>query len=268
MRKHPIPPTRPATWLVSVAVVLGACFRHSEAAQPLRPQGGDEGSPFADEAEEQPIRPLPDPLKGLNRAFFHFNDRLYFWVIRPAASGYRFIVPREARIGLGKFFANLAGLRRAINCAFQGHLGDSGRELARFGVNTTVGVLGLTDPAKAWLKLRQTEADFGQTLGVWGMGPALFLTWPLIGPSTLRDTLALPLDAALDPATFIPGAGLIKRINHVSLNPGEYEDFVGTALDPYTAVRDAYHQHREHLIRKRYASEPSPKASTRAQPAK
>ncbi len=255
---------RLTAWLAAAVMALGATGRPIGAAQPPeqattpKPAGVEAKRPLDDEPEEPTVRPLPDPLRGMNRAFFRFNDRLYFWVVRPAANGYRSVVPRDARIGVGKFFNNLAGLRRTLNCLFQGDLSGSGKELARFGFNTTVGILGFTDPAKAWLKLRPTDADFGQTLGVWGMRPVCFLTWPLLGPSSLRDTLALPLDAALDPATFIPGASLIKRINHVSLNPGGYEDLIESALDPYVAIRDAYNQNREHLIRKRRSPDSRP----------
>lgn len=227
--------------LVLVAVLEPACAQAPSQDEIAR-------SPFDDDEGE--LRPLRDPLRPMNHAFFVVNDRLYFWAVRPAADGYRFVVPRQARIGVRNFFANLAGIRRGLNCLLQGRTKASGTEFARFGVNTTIGILGLTDPARAWLKLRGIEGDFGQTLGTWGMGPGWFLTWPLLGPSTGRDTLAWPLDAVLDPATFIPGAGLIKKINHVSLNPGEYEDLIESALDPYVAVRDAYHQHREHLVRK------------------
>jgi len=208
-----------------------------------------EKDPF--EREEEPAPPLADPLQGVNRAFFHFNDKLYFWVLKPVARGYKSVLPQGARVGVGNFFSNLGMPMRMFSCLLQGDLKCTGTELARFGVNTTVGVLGFGDPAKSWLKLRKRHADFGQTFGVWGMGPGWYLNWPLLGPSCGRDTLALPLNAALDPATFLPGAGLIQKVNYTSLHLGEYEELLRAALDPYVAIRDAYNQHRRHSVQTR-----------------
>ena len=191
---------------------------------------------------------IADPVRPVNWAFYHFNDKLYFWVLKPVARGWRFVVPKRARVSVRNLFSNVGAPSRSVNCLFQGDLRGSGTELARFVVNTTVGVAGLGDPAKHWLDIEQRDEDFGQTLGVWGLGPGLYLHWPLIGPSSPRDTVGFVVNSALDPATYAPGAGLVARINHTSLTLGDYEALKDAALDPYEAIRDAYNQHRRHAI--------------------
>lgn len=208
-----------------------------------------EVDPFEkEEGGKAAVPPLRDPHQGMNRAFYHFNDKMYFWVLRPAAKGYRFLVPQSARVGVRNLFSNLGAPSRSLNCLLQGDLKGSGNELARFGVNTTVGVLGLGDPAKGWLKIHMRNEDFGQTLGWWGWGMGRYFTWPIVGPSCPRDTLGALVNALLDPATFLPGASLIARVNNTSLTLGEYEEFKQAALDPYAAIRDAYNQNRRHAV--------------------
>ncbi len=228
--------------LASILVVAAAAL--AGAGEP------DDVDPFeAKGAGEAPVPPLPDPLQSLNRFNFSVNDKLYFWLLRPAARGYKFLVPQGARVAVRRAFSNLGAPARGINCLLQGDLKGSGTELARFGVNSTIGVLGLGDPANAWLKLKLRSEDFGQTLGYWGIGMGCYLTWPIVGPSCPRDTVGALVNALLDPATYLPGASLISRINNTSLTLGEYEDFKKASLDPYVAMRDAYNQHRRHAVR-------------------
>ena len=210
------------------------------------------GDPFADEPpDDEKAPPIRDPVRGMNRAFYGFNDKLYFWALRPVARGYKFVMPQIARVGVRNFFANVGMPARMVNCLLQADLKGTGTELARFGVNTTLGVGGFGDPAKAWLHLRQRDEDFGQTLGVWGLGTGWYLTWPIGGPSSVRDTVAAPVNIALDPATYLPGVGALRGINNTSLRLGDYEDLKAAALDPYEAIRDAYNQHRWHAVRTR-----------------
>jgi len=212
----------------------------------------EEVDPFEKkEGAKAAVPPLPDPLESVNRAFYRVNDKLYFWLVSPAAKGYKAVVPRPARVSVRNLFSNLGAPGRSLNCLLQGDLKGSGSELARFGVNTTVGVLGLGDPAKNWLKIKIRKEDFGQTLGVWGFGMGVYLNLPIIGPCCTRDTFGFVVDAALDPATVMPGAGIVSKINNTSLNLGEYESFKKGALDPYVAMRDAYNQNRRHATRSR-----------------
>jgi len=245
-----------AAWIVLAAAALLLLGSQGQvwAAAAGAAESPDETDvdPFEQkEAGEPAVPPLADPIRPVNRALYHVNDKLYFWVFRPVATGYKSLVPQPARVSVRNFFSNLGAPSRSINCLLQGNLRGSGSELARFGVNTTLGVLGFGDPAKGWLRLRVREEDFGQTLGVWGIGMGPYLHWPLIGPSCPRDTLGTVVNSALDPATYLPGASLVARINNTSLRLGEYEDLKASALDPYIAIRDVYNQHRRHAVKTR-----------------
>ncbi len=234
---------------VLVAVALALLAGRARAATPAAPKAAAPADvdPFEKkEAAEPAVPPLPDPFEGVNRAFFGFNDKMYFWVLRPAARAYKAVVPRPARVKVGNAFGNLGAPGRSLCCLLQGDLKGSGNELARFGVNTTVGVLGLGDPAKHWLKINVRNEDFGQTLGYWGLGMGSYANFPILGPGCTRDTVGWVVDAALNPLTYLPGVGLASQINKTSLTLGEYEDFKKATLDPYVAMRDAYNQHRRH----------------------
>jgi len=227
--------------LVATALALPAAWAAAPAA------AADDVDPFdKKEATEPAVPPLPDPLEGLNRAFFAFNDKMYFWVLRPAARAYKAVVPRPVRVSVGNAFTNLGAPGRSLCCLLQGDLKGSGNELARFGVNSTVGVLGLGDPARHWLKINARNEDFGQTLGYWGFGMGYYSDLPILGPCCTRDTFGWVVDAALNPLTYLPGVGLVSQVNRTSLTLGEYEDFKKASLDPYVAMRDAYNQHRRH----------------------
>ncbi|MBW1681643.1 MAG: VacJ family lipoprotein [Deltaproteobacteria bacterium] len=213
---------------------------------------------FEDLEDEEPLDALPDPLEPVNRVFFEFNDRLYFWVLKPVAQGYRFVVPQLLRVSIRNFFTNLKTPIRAVNCLLQGKIEGFGWEILRFVVNSTAGFGGLQDVAKiVWDKGPQDE-DLGQTLGLLGIGPGFYICWPFLGPSSLRDTVGFAGDSFLDPLNYvIPSTrdkiavkGYEKGVNRVSLEIGEYESMKKAALDPYVAMRDAYHQHRKAKIKK------------------
>ena len=198
---------------------------------------------------------VADPLAPVNRLFFHFNDRLYYWVLKPTAKGYNRVLPERARRGIRNAFANLRMPKRCVNSLLQGDLRGSGVELARFGINTTVGVLGFGDPAGKGFGLKKRKEDTGQTLGRYGVGGGMYLNWPILGPSNVRDTVGFVGDILLDPLTYLLpsfptrlGVRSYERVNGVSLRIGDYEGLTEDALDPYTAVKDAYTQHRAYLV--------------------
>ena len=236
--------------LLSGLVLLAAPPPSAVAAQTeaVSSDPSDDDDPFA-KKEQAVVPPLADPIKPVNKAFYHVNDKLYFWLFRPIATGYAFVLPKIARKGVRNFFSNVGTPVRLVSCLFQGDLKGTGTEAARFGVNTTIGVAGFADPAQGWLKLRKRNEDFGQTFGYWGIGPGFYITWPLLGPSSLRDTVGLPFNMALNPTTYVPGVGLVSRINNTSLSLGDYEDIKEAALDPYVAIRDGYNQHRRHAVK-------------------
>ncbi len=195
-------------------------------------------------------RNLGDPFRPMNETFFTFNDKMYFWVLRPVATGYGYVVPRPARRGVRSFFSNLGTPMRVFGCVLQAQFRGAGTEVARFGINTTVGVLGFWDPARG-MGLKQYEEDTGQAFAVWGIGPGFYLNLPFLGPSTLRDAVGGLFDLVLNPTTYLPGLNLVNSVNSISLNPDDYPDLKEAALDPYIAVRNAYWQNRQHLVQER-----------------
>ncbi len=213
--------------------------------------------PWAQNARDD--KTLADPLEPLNRVFFTFNDRLYVWVLDPVARGYASTLPEDVRLCFRRFFRNLKAPVRVVNHLLQGRVRDSGTELARFTINTTVGIAGLTDPAADTFGIKQRDADLGQTLGIYGLGDGFYINWPLAGPSTLRDSVGAAGDSLVNPLSRLmaqdPRAGAAaysgRTVNNVSLRLGEYERFTAAAFDPYIAVRDAYWQHRRSIIRDR-----------------
>ncbi|MGW8284328.1 MAG: MlaA family lipoprotein [Candidatus Deferrimicrobiaceae bacterium] len=200
--------------------------------------------------EESPPPRLADPLEPLNRALFVFNDKAYYWVMKPVAQGYAAIVPETARVSVRNFFRNITMPVRFVNNLLQGKIRNSGIELLRFLINTTTGIGGLFDPAKNDWHIEPRDGDLGQTLGKYGLGHGFYLVLPFLGPSSLRDTVGLAGDFFLNPVNYIDddrvviGAHVLNTENEVSLRIGEYEDLTKSALDPYVAVRDAYSQHR------------------------
>ena len=199
---------------------------------------------------------IPDPLEPLNRLFFNFNDKLYFWFLKPVALGYRAVVPRPVRGSVRDMFYNLAFPIRFVNCLFQAKFDGAANEFGRFIVNSTIGIGGLFDVAKHY-DMKRSDEDLGQTLGTYGAGPAFFINWPVLGPSSLRDTVGLAGDAFLDPLNYIfphtkynAAVKGYKAVNRTSLSIGEYEDLKKAALDPYIAMRDAYFQYRQNEIKK------------------
>lgn len=221
------------------------------------PQADVPGAFFEPPLSEEPEETLADPLEPVNRVFFHFNDKLYFWVLKPVATGYKAVLPQEFRMGARNFFSNLTTPVRLVNCLLQAKLKAGGNETVRFVLNTTLGLGGFLDPAKKELKIEKTEADFGQTLGVWGLGPSFYIHWPILGPSNLRDTFGFAGDILLDPRTYVLSDAIsyvarpVETINQTSLTIGEYESLKKASLDPYIAVKDAYHQYRQNRIRRR-----------------
>jgi phospholipid-binding lipoprotein MlaA len=199
---------------------------------------------------------IADPIEPLNRAVFLFNDKFYFWAFKPVARGYNAIVPEPVRISVRNFFRNVGMPIRFVNSLLQGKFKGAGTELARFGINTTIGVAGFLDMAKSRFDLNPQEEDLGQTLGFYGMGGLMYVVWPLLGPSTVRDTIGMAGDSFLSPVSYISpfevalGVSAYEQLNKTSLVLGAYEDLKAASLEPYIGVRDAYIQRRKVLINK------------------
>ena len=208
-----------------------------------------------EELDEQEVK-VPDPLEPVNRLMFGFNDVLYFWIFEPVAGTYKAVVPQPVRLGVRNFFQNVSTPARYVNCLLQGKGPQAGTELHRLWVNTTEGILGFGDPAKDRYGLEPTYEDLGQTLAVHGMEDGFYIVWPLLGPSTLRDSLGRVGDAFLNPVRYVEPCGVsvglsaTRGINEGSLHVGEYEEFKASSLEPYIAMREGYIQYRHESIQK------------------
>jgi phospholipid-binding lipoprotein MlaA len=203
---------------------------------------------------------MSDPLEPVNRFFFAVNDRLYFWVLKPVAIVYKTIIPEPLRIGVDNAFYNFRFPIRFVNNVLQGKFEGAGSEVLSFVINSTLGVGGFFEPAQKEFHLKRYREDFGQTLGFYGMRPVIFICWPVLGPSNLRDSIGRVGDYFTHPLFWLTeydvlewyeSVGIVAgdELNYTSLHLGEYEDFKRSALDPYVAMRSAHYQYRENLIR-------------------
>ena len=209
---------------------------------------------FLEDEEEKETIQVADPLKGFNKAMYVFNDKAYFWVLKPVARGYKAVTPEIARKGVKNFFYNLGMPLRFVSCVLQGKVKAAGGELGRFTLNSTVGVLGFGNPAAKFPSLNPDAEDLGQTMGRYGIGNGFYLVLPLMGPTTLRDSVGDLGNWFLDPVSYVTPslaeysikAG--EKINDTSLRIGEYESLKDATLDPYTAIRNVYIQHRQEQV--------------------
>ena len=207
----------------------------------------------SDASKEQPT--ISDPIESVNRAFFVFNDKVYFWLLKPTATGYKYVFPQCVRRSIKNCLSNLRTPVRLVNCALQGEFKGAWTELERLGINSVVGVLGFGDPAKNRWAIEKHEADLGQTFGRYGMGTSIYFVCPFLGPFNVRDGVGYRGDLFLDPINyFLPnyyydvGLKAYETVNATSLRTGEYEAFKKAALDPYVSMRDAYVQYRYHFV--------------------
>ncbi|MCF8055555.1 MAG: VacJ family lipoprotein [Desulfocapsa sp.] len=196
-----------------------------------------------------------DPLEPINRFFFEFNDKLYYWFLKPVNKAYTAVLPIELRFSFGNFVVNLSAPIRFLNNLLQGKVYDAGIVLSRFLINSTLGVYGFGDPALVDFGLEPKPEDFGQTLAVWGVGEGVYLCLPVIGPSNVRDSFGFAADAYTHPMVYFVddiwvSAGYYagSRINLLSLNPDLYEDLKAYALDPYVSMRQVYLDSRRNRV--------------------
>ncbi len=194
-----------------------------------------------------------DPWENWNRKVYAFNDKLDTAVLKPVATTYTKVVPQPVRQGVSNFFGNVADAWSAINNFLQGKVSNGLQDVMRVGTNTIFGLAGVFDVASEFGVDRQNE-DFGQTLGRWGMAPGPYIVWPLLGPSTVRESLALPLDRSVSPALAINDTGGryavvgLQLINDRAALLGASNLLNDIALDRYVFVRDAYMQRRRSLV--------------------
>lgn len=245
--------------LIAVTMLVAAAF-----AQPAMGADGSSAQPAAASAG-QPAQasnalpgeaggPYADPLAPFNEAMFNFNINLDEWVITPLAKGYSYVLPEPARKSVGNFFSNVNFLPRFANNLFQLRFEPAGTELARFGINSTLGVAGLFDVADSWFGLKEQRDDFGLTMGHYGIYSGPYIMLPFFGPSTIRDTVGLVVDGAMNPMSWLlpwyvtisadAGSEAMDAVNYRSLHPEQFEEADRYAVDLYGAVQDAYMQTR------------------------
>ncbi len=225
------------------------------AAQSSYPDLLGDDSTQQDTLDEPAKVVVHDPLEPMNRAFFQFNDKFYEWFLKPITNGYMWVMPLELRESFGNFFLNFATPVRVLNALLQGDLEKTGVVLERFLINSTLGVYGFADIASKEFDIRPRYADFDQTLGKWGMGAGIYLCWPVVGPSSVRGSLGLAVDAYSHPIPYYWDNYAIdasyytaNRVNRLSLNPNAYEDLKRYSIDPYIASRQAYYDYRGALL--------------------
>lgn len=194
-----------------------------------------------------------DPWESMNRSVYQFNDTLDNLAIQPAARAYVAVLPSPVRTGIHNFLGNIGDVWSMVNSALQLKGQATAETFMRINVNTFFGLGGLLDVATE-MRLEKRKEDFGQTLGYWGIKPGPYLVLPLLGPSTLRDTLALPLDMRGDASQQFSddatrNALTVGRVLDVRSGLLQTVDVVKAAsLDPYSFVRDAYLQKRRNDI--------------------
>jgi phospholipid-binding lipoprotein MlaA len=206
----------------------------------------------------KPPQPDNDPWEPMNRKIFALNDTIDVYGLEPVARGWNYVVPDAVQRALTRFFNNLRFPINFVNDILQGKARASAEELARFQINTVMGVAGLFDVAADYGGLQLQNEDFGQTLGVWGFAPGPFLMLPFFGPSGVRDGIGLAGDFALGFYTYfvpLPWVTVVSSGINIVNERSRLLDTIANAkeasLDYYAFVRNAYVQHRWRLINDR-----------------
>jgi len=213
-----------------------------------------------DEEFEDEVTVINDPLYNLNGIFYIINDQLYVIILRPAAKTYNFLTPQVFRKVVSNFFYNLRFPIRFVNCLLQFKGTKAAQELGGFLMNTTFGVLGINDIATHY-DLKPSPEDLGQTLAHWGLGNGFYIMYPILGPSSLRDSARFVDSYFLDPVSWLKykefggyswrttvAITAYDKFNELSFQIDDIDAFKKAAFDPYVAIRDAYVEHRNKLI--------------------
>jgi phospholipid-binding lipoprotein MlaA len=269
-----------ATWLtVGALLLLGTSFSYALEMQEDSPEraGSDDTAALAaaspsDAGQRQETQTAlatalaettsagedfeDDPFEGFNEKMFWFNrEVLDRYLLKPAATAWDFIMADPVQRGIYNIFDNLAVVRRVVNNTLQWKLTGAATEVARFTINSTIGLVGFFDVARDAFGIQQRDEDTGQTFGAWGIGPGPYLVLPFLPPLTIRDGIGYAFDTAMTPYIyFIPwyanaGATATSTVNERSLNLDRFERVAESTIDLYGAVRNAYLQRRAAAIR-------------------
>lgn len=205
-----------------------------------------------------------------SRAVFKFNMVLDDAIIEPLAKGYNKL-PSPIRTGTGNFTSNIGTLLSIPNNVLQGNLNQLGHSIGSFAINTTVGIFGFLNPAEK-IGINPNKEDVGQTLGSYGVGPGCYFVLPVLGPSTLRDSVGLFADSFIDPFAHITirekelfrtsGNSLdyysVKSVNAVDFrasNDKNFENLEKNSIDLYSSLKSIYLQDRENKIKNSIADQ-------------
>jgi phospholipid-binding lipoprotein MlaA len=198
-----------------------------------------------------------DPLEPVNRKIFAFNHMLDDRAALPAATYYKSAVPDGAREGVHNFLSNLTLPITFANDVLQGQMTRAGLAVCRLGVNTTMGVLGVMDPATG-MGCPEHDEDFGETLAVYGVPGGPYLVLPLLGSTVPRDALGrILVDHYFNPLGYVTyhgklyvslGENFLKLVDHRSRHIGALRGIERTSIDYYAAMRTIYQQKRESKI--------------------
>jgi len=206
------------------------------------------GCSYQNELINDPI----DPLENRNRSIYTFNENLDEAILEPAADGYDYITPNFLQKGFNNFFDNINYPVTIINQVLQGNIEESLQDTLRFTINSSIGILGLFDPASR-MGLTEHDEDFGQTLAVWGVKEGPYLMLPFFGPKTLRSLTGDLADVLFNPLLNIDDTNLKIKTNLISIlqdrsDLSTLEEELDNSFDPYQYIKDSYIQNRKYKI--------------------
>jgi phospholipid-binding lipoprotein MlaA len=227
---------------LSLAAVLSGCATTTTTSGA---GSADNAGKPGNTAERNPV----DPFERFNRTMFRFNDKVDQYALKPVATVYKRVLPSFVQTGVYNFFGNLGDVWTAVNNLLQGRVADGVSDVMRFAVNTTFGLGGLLDISSE-AGMQKHRQDFGATLGVWGVQSGPYVVLPLLGSSTMRDSVALPVDFAGDPWSYVnpdPTRYIGAALRVIDMRAGVLDAsnlIEDAALDRYEFIRDAYLQRR------------------------
>ncbi len=212
-------------------------------------QASAQADPEASEEYDQ------DPWEPFNESNFEFNRKVDLYALKPIATGYDAVLPDLVQTSIKNAIKNLGVVRRLVNNLLQLKFSGAGREVIRFAINSTIGIGGIFDVARAGMGIKESDEDTGQTLGFYGVGPGPYLVLPFLPVTTFRDGFGSLVDQALNPLNYIfpiivgvsgvtAGIYATDSLNERSLNLDKFERVEDTVIDLYGAVRNAYLQRR------------------------
>jgi phospholipid-binding lipoprotein MlaA len=238
------------SWILGIYPFIAPAL----SAEPLQEVAMEQGKPGIDYNTGD-----YDPWEPFNRKIFTLNCALDRYVLRPVATGYHSIVLPGEQQALHNMFDNVAMPKRLINSLLQGKFQGAGRELARFLINTTLGMGGMADVAKHQFNIEESNEDGGKTLAHYGAGQGAYLILPLISPLTVRDAFGYLL--SMDPINFlVPVLVIVGKATENAINERaitlQSEARGEVTLEEYSAVRHAYLTRPDHSVELLYVTVP------------